>query len=118
MHPIVSLSICGAVAAGTVLSVAAWQEGTGAQTSPTGTTLVITDNTIPGPPGPAGPPGETGPAGPAGETGPAGPAGPVGAVGPAGPPGPGLVCPPGFGEAPLTINAPGGQVTLWTCLEG
>lgn len=69
-----------------------------------------------GPPGPAGPKGEQGergPAGPQGERGPTGPAGPPGPQGPAG----SLVCPGGFSPGNLVINAPGGQVTLFTCLK-
>lgn len=50
--------------------------------------------------GPQGPPGETGPKG---DTGPAGPAG--------------AECPTGYSGGYLVINAPGGQVTTFTCLQ-
>jgi hypothetical protein len=46
---------------------------------------------------------------------------PAGGPGPPGPPGPrgpaGLACPSGYSAGKLVINAPGGQVGLWTCLE-
>lgn len=64
----------------------------------------------------------TGPAGPAGPPGPQGEQGeqgPQGEVGPQGPPGEGGVCsgaPAGYEPGFLVINAPGGQVRLWTCL--
>lgn len=48
-------------------------------------------------------------------TGEQGPPGPVGPTGPAGPAGP--ACPTGFSEGLLVLNAPGGQVTLFTCLK-
>jgi Collagen triple helix repeat (20 copies) len=85
-----------------------------------------------GPSGPSGPPGATGPVGAVGPKGDAGPAGPPGPKGDAGPPGPpGTTTVPGgeTGRGPcegapanyspgfLKINAPGGQVTIWTCLE-
>ena len=86
-----------------------------------------------GPTGPTGPQGERGlkgEPGPKGEIGPIGPQGPkgerglkgdVGATGPAGPPGPsgGGPCagaPQGYSPGVLILNAPGGQVKLWTCL--
>lgn len=56
--------------------------------------------------------GERGPPGP---EGPRGPEGPVGPIGPAGPPG--MQCPPGFSAETLTLNSPGGQVTLFVCME-
>ena len=68
--------------------------------------------------GPPGPQGEQGPAGPAGEPGlqgEPGPQGPEGTPGPQGPPG-GQTCSAGFSPGVLVINAPGGQVTLETCL--
>ena len=99
----------------------------------------VTVNVATGPEGPPGPPGEAGPqgeAGPAGETGPPGEIGPQGEqgiqgeIGPIGPQGPeGPEGPPGQGGGPcggapegyepgfLQINAPGGQVVIWTCLE-
>lgn len=87
-----------------------------AQDEPTRT---VTIDVATGPQGPAGPPGETGPAGPQGETGPIGPRGPEGPTGPQGPAGVGGVCagaPPGYSAGVLVLNAPGGQVRLWTCL--
>ena len=80
--------------------------------------------------GTQGPTGETGPKSDAGPTGPKGEVGqtvPKGDVGPTGPEG--LQGPPGSGGGPcdgapvgyspgfLKINAPGGQVIIWTCLE-
>jgi len=53
-----------------------------------------------------------------GAQGPPGPVGPVGPQGPAGPTGPaGLECISGFAPGILVINAPKGQVTLYTCLK-
>jgi len=69
-----------------------------------------------GPPGPVGPIGETGPKGEKGDAGPAGPVGPVGPPGPQGAPGQ-ANCPAGFSHGILVINAPGGQVTQFTCLK-
>jgi hypothetical protein len=73
-----------------------------------------------------GPPGRDGAAGPQGAPGATGGVGAPGAdsqvPGPAGPqgePGPpatGLVCPDGFEPGDLTLNAPGGQVTMYVCL--
>jgi Collagen triple helix repeat (20 copies) len=64
--------------------------------------------------------GEQGPAGPPGETGPRGPAGPPGATGPQGIPGsdgePCSGAPSGYTPGILVLNAPGGQVRLYTCL--
>ncbi len=54
----------------------------------------------------------TGPAGPAGPRGPEGPPGPQG---PPGAPG-SQACPQGYSAGKLVINAPHGQVALWTCL--
>ena len=51
--------------------------------------------------------GDPGPAGPAGPAGPPGPAGPAGAV----------ECNPGYSFGNLVINAPGGQVTIQTCIK-
>jgi len=50
-----------------------------------------------------------------GEQGPAGPAGPAGPRGPAGPPG-GTTCPAGSTFGKLVINAPKGQVSIFTCI--
>ena len=58
----------------------------------------------------------TGPTGPAGPPGPQGERGPVGPQGPAGPPG-AMSCKAGFSRGELVINHPGGQVTIWTCIE-
>src|SRR4029077_15980145 len=66
--------------------------------------------------GPTGPKGDTGPQGDPGPKGEKGDPGPQGPIGPAGPPGD-LVCPLGFSFGNLVINAPGGQVTIFTCLK-
>lgn len=73
--------------------------------------------------GPAGPRGEQGARGAQGERGAAGATGATGATGPTGPQGP--IGPPGVPQPPLpcnwtfvTINSPGGQVTLWGCRRG
>lgn len=50
-----------------------------------------------------------------GETGPAGPPGPPGPKGDTGPAG--QECPTGYTGGYLVINAPGGQVTTFTCLQ-
>lgn len=72
----------------------------------------------PGPPGPAGETGARGPAGPQGERGAQGPIGPIGPQGPAGTGGgPCTGAPPGYEPGILVINAPGGQVRIFTCLE-
>lgn len=76
----------------------------------------------PGPIGPEGPEGPAGPDGPKGDKGEQGDAGAVGLTGPAGPAGPkgdtgGVTCPTGFVEGKLVINHPGGQTTIFTCLE-
>jgi len=39
----------------------------------------------------------------------------TGPPGPAGPPG--MTCPAGFQADTLTLNAPGGQVTMYVCLR-
>ena len=46
-----------------------------------------------------------------------GPQGPAGPQGPPGPPGPAQSCPSGFSFGVLVLNAPGGQVSLATCLK-
>ena len=51
-----------------------------------------------------------------GDPGPAGPAGPAGPKGEKGEPG-GTKCPVGFVPGHLIINHPGGQTTIFTCLE-
>ena len=40
----------------------------------------------------------------------------TGPQGPPGPPGPAFACPTGFVLGDVVINAPGGKVTLFTCL--
>lgn len=100
--------------------------------SQSGDIRTVTVDVGTGPEGPPGPPGLQGPVGPAGpagegEPGPAGPPGPVGPEGPAGPQGPpgtggtgGGPCegaPTGYSPGILQINAAGGQVRIWTCLE-
>ena len=60
--------------------------------------------------------GATGPAGPAGPAGPRGEQGPAGAQGPPGPPGD-FSCLTGYSPGILVLNAPGGQVRIYTCLE-
>lgn len=52
-------------------------------------------------------------------TGAQGPAGPPGPAGPQGPPGPagGFDCLTGYSPGILQINAPGGQVSIYTCLK-
>jgi hypothetical protein len=106
----------------------------GATTSPART---VTIDVGIGPTGPAGPKGEKGDPGPKGEkgekgdpgpkgeqglTGPAGPKGEKGDVGPQGPPGkagggPCEGAPADYSPGFLVLNAPGGHVTIWTCLE-
>jgi hypothetical protein len=84
-----------------------------AQDEPTRTVTIDVATGPPGPAGPIGPKGEIGPAGIQGEIGPEGP------IGPQGPAGVGGVCagaPPGYSAGILVLNAPGGQVRLWTCL--
>jgi hypothetical protein len=55
--------------------------------------------------------------GPKGDPGPAGPAGPAGPPGPAGGGGP-EDCPTGSSFQAVVLNAPGGQVEIWTCVAG
>ena len=64
--------------------------------------------------------GEQGPPGPQGEPGPVGPAGPQGEQGEQGVPGASgqQTCPLGFVHGLLVINHPGGQTTIFTCIEG
>ena len=71
-----------------VLTSAALSQG---QPQPTRTVTIDLEDGAQGPPGPAGPPGPRGPAG-------------------------GLACPDGFDPGVLVINAPGGQVRIFTCL--
>jgi len=69
-------------------------------------TKTVTLNVENGAPGPIGPVGPAGPAGPKGEQGERGPTGPVG----------GTVCPRGSTFSKLVINAPGGHVSIYTCI--
>ena len=104
-----------------------------AATSPTRTVTLDVGIGPTGPPGPkgekgdSGPKGEKGDQGPKGEKGeqgligPDGPKGEKGDVGPQGPPGtagggPCEGAPADYDPGFLVINAPGGQVKLWTCL--
>ncbi len=59
--------------------------------------------------GPAGTPGARG------ERGLPGTPGLQGARGPAGPPGPAFVCPSGFTLQTISVNASGGQISLFVC---
>ena len=84
----------------------------------------VTVDVATGPTGPEGPPGPPGEQGPIGETGPQGEQGIQGEIGPTGPQGPpgegGGPCggaPEGYSPGFLVINHPGGQVTIYTCLE-
>lgn len=76
-------------------------------------TRTVTIDVATGPQGPVGPPGERGPAGPRGERGLQGEPGPIGPPGPAGD----FSCLAGYSPGILTINHPGGQVNIYTCLE-
>jgi hypothetical protein len=116
------------LAAGIVLTASAGflasQALSSATAEPTRTVTVNVGEGTQGPPGPAGPAGPPGPKGDQGErgaTGEQGPAGPRGPAGPAGPPGSGgggpcAGAPAGYEPGVLVLNAPGGQVRLWTCL--
>lgn len=69
--------------------------------------------------GPAGPQGAKGDQGTRGEPGAKGEQGATGPAGQAGPPGPsGTSCPAGFAPATLSINMPGGQRTIYVCVQG
>ena len=54
-----------------------------------------------------------------GEKGEPGPPGPAGPAGPAGPPGPAgdFSCLAGYEPGILVLNAPGGQVRIYTCIQ-
>lgn len=95
-----ALMIGGLCLAGSAGFLTATALGTGSQ-EPTRTVTIDTGTGAEGPAGPAGP------AGPKGERGEQGPPGPAG----------GATCPTGFSHGILVINAPGGQVTLATCLK-
>lgn len=88
----------------------------------------VTINVGKGKPGPRGPRGARGPAGPAGPKGDAGvkgDKGDQGIQGIAGVPGPkgdkgdpgNVTCPDGFVWGRLIINHPGGQTTIFTCIQ-
>jgi hypothetical protein len=81
----------------------------------------VTVNLATGPKGDPGPPGPKGDTGPKGDPGPTGPKGDPGPVGPPGPEGTGggpcKGAPANYEPGFLLINAPGGQVKIWTCLE-
>jgi hypothetical protein len=93
--------------------MAAFAVAGAAQEEPTRTVTINVAEGAQGPPGPPGPAGPAGEQGPQGEQGLAGPAGPAG---PQGPPGE-FSCIAGFSPGILVINAPGGQVTQYTCLK-
>lgn len=82
--------------------------------APSGTTTITIRN---GATGPTGADGPQGPEGPPGAEGPQGPTGEQGPTGPQGPPGGEFTCPDGFELGYLVINHPGGQVTIFTCLQ-
>ena len=77
--------------------LAATALGTGAQ-GPARTVTVDVGTGLQGPAGPPGPKGDQGPPGPPGQDG-------------------SQVCPAGFSNAFVVINAPKGQTTLWTCVK-
>jgi hypothetical protein len=120
---VLGLALTGAagVLAATAITASAQQE-------PTRTVTVDVEGPQgpPGPVGPAGPPGpkgdqgDPGPQGAKGDQGEQGPQGIAGPAGPQGPPGEGGPCganaPPGYEPGILVLNAPGGQVRLFTCL--
>lgn len=91
--------------------------GTSSQ-EPTKTVTINVGTGEPGPPGPAGPAGPAGETGPKGEIGPAGPVGPAGPAGPKGDTGTGGAenCPTGSTFGKMVFNAPGGQVSILTCI--
>lgn len=78
---------------------------------------------LPGPRGPRGPTGHAGRSiiGPAGapgvrgERGLPGPQGSPGQRGATGPPGPAFVCPAGYTLQTISVNASGGQISLFVC---
>lgn len=106
------LSVLSLVMAGSAGFLVAAELGRG-QGEPTRT---VTIDIATGPQGPPGPKGEKGDQGERGEQGERGPQGEVGPVGPPGPAGT-SECPSGFSFGNLVLNAPGGQVTLFTCLK-
>lgn len=83
--------------------------------TPVRTVTVDVSKGAKGDPGPRGPAGADstvpGPEGPRGPVGPQGPAGTGGGGG-----GPCAGAPSGYEPGVLVLNAPGGQVHLWTCL--
>ena len=98
-----------AAASGYLTSVALGQEAPG-------DVRTVTVDVATGPQGPPGPPGDQGATGPRGEPGAQGPAGTAGPPGPPGPAG-GFSCIAGYSPGILQLNAPGGQVRIYTCLE-
>lgn len=88
---------------------------------PTKTVTVDVGTGEQGPPGPPGPKGDRGEHGFIGATGPPGakgdigPQGAKGDTGPQGPPGD-VTCPSGSTFGKLIINAPKGQVSIYTCI--
>jgi hypothetical protein len=121
-----SLGVNALLATGLVLAgasgFAASQALSVGTAAPTRTVTVDVGKGTPGPPGPRGPAGPAGPKGDQGEKGAKGEQGPAGERGPQGPPGPagsGGPCagaPSGYEPGVLVLNAPGGQVRIWTCL--
>ena len=119
-----SLLLAGTAGYGTSVALGL----TSASGPPTKTTTVNVGQGATGPkgdPGPAGPKGDAGPAGATGPKGENGAAGPAGATGPAGPQGPKgdaggggpQDCPTGSDFQAVVLNAPGGQVEIWTCVK-
>lgn len=95
-----------------------------ATSTPLRTVTVDVGTGVAGPPGPPGKTGSTGLQGPKGEPGPKGEQGIPGIPGAVGPPGPqgipGSPCegaPTGYTPGILQINAAGGQVKIFTCIE-
>jgi hypothetical protein len=124
VRPGVNLLLAAGMALTASAGFLASQALSAATAEPTRTVTVNVGEGTQGPPGPAGPAGPPGPKGDQGErgaTGEQGPAGPRGPAGPAGPPGSGgggpcAGAPAGYEPGVLVLNAPGGQVRLWTCL--
>lgn len=110
--------VAAGVLAGFALSAGSVQE-------PTKTVTIDVATGPQGTPGPKGDQGERGPVGAAGakgEKGERGEKGEKGEIGIAGPPGPkgdpgDFSCIKGYSPGILVLNAPGGQVRLYTCLE-
>lgn len=121
------LAVAGAsafVAAGGLGAAAVIAQGDQVPTKTVTVDVGTGEQGAPGPVGPKGEPGERGPAGPKGETGPRGAVGPAGPqgdkgekgdAGPQGPPGD-TTCPTGSSFGRLVLNAPKGQVSIYTCI--